>query len=84
MASNTHSLSKRGRLFAWFDRRLPIQALLDTQLTSYYAPKNLGAWYYFGALALLLLVTQFLTGIFLATFYKPGEFTSFDSVQYIM
>jgi len=84
MASTSRSVSRRGRLFAWFDRRLPIQALLDTQLTGYYAPKNLSAWYYFGALALLLLGTQFLTGIFLATFYKPGEFTSFDSVQYIM
>jgi len=51
MASNGGSVSRRGRLFAWFDRRLPIQAFLDSQLTGYYAPKNLNIWYYFGALA---------------------------------
>jgi ubiquinol-cytochrome c reductase cytochrome b subunit len=84
MASNGGSLSRRGRLFAWFDRRLPIQAFLDSQLTGYYAPRNLNIWYYFGALALLVLVMQFATGIFLAMSYKPGEVTAFDSVEYIM
>jgi ubiquinol-cytochrome c reductase cytochrome b subunit len=84
MASNGGSLSRRGRLFAWFDRRLPIQAFLDSQLTGYYAPRNFNIWYYFGALALLLLVMQFATGIFLAMFYKPVEVTAFDSVEYIM
>ena len=84
MASNAGSLSKRSRLLAWFDRRVPIQAFLDSQLTGYYAPKNLNIWYYFGALALLVLVMQFATGIFLAMSYKPGEVTAFDSVEYIM
>jgi ubiquinol-cytochrome c reductase cytochrome b subunit len=84
MASNGGSLSRRGRLFAWFDRRLPIEAFLDSQLTGYYAPRNLNIWYYFGALALLVLVMQFATGIFLAMSYKPGEVTAFDSVEYIM
>ncbi|MFL6603710.1 MAG: cytochrome bc complex cytochrome b subunit [Steroidobacteraceae bacterium] len=84
MASNSGSSSRRGRLLAWFDRRLPIQAFLDSQLTGYYAPKNLNIWYYFGALALLVLVLQLATGIFLAMFYKPGEVTAFDSVEYIM
>ena len=77
-------MSRRGRLFAWLDRRLPIQAFLDSQLTGYYAPKNLNIWYYFGALALLVLIFQLVSGIFLAMFYKPGEVTAFDSVEYIM
>ncbi len=72
------------RFYAWLDRRLPIQAFLDSQLTGYYTPKNFNIWYYFGALALLVLVMQFVTGIFLAMFYKPGEMTAFDSVEYIM
>jgi len=84
MGYTSGSVSKRGRLFTWFDRRFPIQAILDKELTGYYAPKNLSFWYYFGALALLLLVMQFVTGIFLATFYKPGELTAFDSVQYLV
>jgi ubiquinol-cytochrome c reductase cytochrome b subunit len=53
-------------------------------VTGYYAPRNFNIWYYFGALALLVLVMQFATGIFLAMSYKPGEVTAFDSVEYIM
>jgi len=84
MASNRDLSSRRGRLFAWFDKRVPIQAFLDSQLTGYYAPKSLNIWYYFGALALFVLVMQLVTGIFLAMFYQPGEATAFNSVEYIM
>jgi ubiquinol-cytochrome c reductase cytochrome b subunit len=84
MASNDGSSSRRGRLFSWLNRRLPVQAFLDSQLTGYYAPKNLNIWYYFGALALLVLVMQLATGIFLAMSYKPSDATAFDSVEYIM
>ena len=55
-----------------------------TQLTGYYAPKNFNIWYFFGSLALVVLVLQLVTGIFLTMFYKPGELTSFDSVEFIM
>jgi len=84
MTSHVEFQNRRGRFLAWLDRRVPIQAFLDSQLTGYYAPKNLNIWYYFGALALLLLVMQFASGIFLAMSYKPGEVTAFDSVEYIM
>jgi ubiquinol-cytochrome c reductase cytochrome b subunit len=75
-------MASPGNLFEWLDRRLPIRALVDCQLTGYYVPKNLNAWYYFGALALLVLILQFTTGIFLAMHYTPGEATAFDSVEY--
>jgi len=83
-AASNGSLTRRDRLFNWLDRRLPIRAVVDSQLTGYYAPKNLNIWYYFGALALLMLFIQLATGIFLAMFYKPGAATAFDSVEYIM
>jgi ubiquinol-cytochrome c reductase cytochrome b subunit len=84
MASNGADTSGRGGLVAWLNKRLPIRAFINSQLTGYYAPKNLNVWYYFGVLALVLLVLQLATGIFLASFYKPGEATAFDSVEYIM
>jgi ubiquinol-cytochrome c reductase cytochrome b subunit len=71
-------------LWGWLNRRLPISEFIATQLTGYYAPKNFNIWYFFGSLALLVLVLQLVTGIFLTMFYKPGELTSFDSVEYIM
>src|SRR5271169_985487 len=72
------------RLWAWVNKRLPADEFIESQLTGYYAPKNFNIWYFFGSLALVVLVLQLLTGIFLTMFYKPGELTSFDSVEYIM
>src|SRR5689334_3859090 len=57
---------------------------MSDQLTGYYAPKNFNIWYYFGSLALVVLVIQLVTGIFLTMFYKVGEATAFDSVEFIM
>jgi ubiquinol-cytochrome c reductase cytochrome b subunit len=68
----------------WLNRRLPIDEFVQNQLTGYYAPKNFNFWYFFGFMAVVTLVLQLLTGIFLTMFYKPGEATSFDSVQFIM
>jgi ubiquinol-cytochrome c reductase cytochrome b subunit len=74
----------QGGLKAWFYKRLPIEDFISTQLTGYYAPKNFNIWYYFGSLALVVLVLQLFTGIFLTMFYKVGEATAFDSVEFIM
>ncbi len=84
MATSPSNTGKRGGLLAWLEERLPIRLFIETQLTGYYAPGNFNLWYYFGVLALVLLVVQFTTGIFLAMFYKPSEAAAFDSVQYIM
>jgi len=72
------------RLWAWINRRLPVNAFIETQMTGYYAPKNFNIWYFFGSIALVVLVLQLLTGIFLTMFYQVGEKTSFDSVEYVM
>jgi ubiquinol-cytochrome c reductase cytochrome b subunit len=71
-------------LNAWLNQRLPIQEFIDSQLIGYYAPKNFNIWYFFGSLALVVLALQLVSGIFLTMFYKVGELTSFDSVEYIM
>ncbi len=84
MASAPHNVGHRRGLLSWLEERLPLREFIESQLTHYYAPKNLNVWYYFGVLALVVLVSQFATGIVLAMFYKPGEATAFDSVQYIM
>ena len=68
----------------WADERFPIIEFWDAHLSKYYAPKNLNFWYYFGSLAILVLVIQLLTGIFLTMNYKPTAGTAFASVEYIM
>jgi len=68
----------------WIDDRFPLTKMWRDHLSAYYAPKNFNFWYFFGSLALLVLVNQLLTGIFLTMNYKPGADLAFDSVEYIM
>jgi ubiquinol-cytochrome c reductase cytochrome b subunit len=71
-------------LVGWVDDRFPLMALWNDHLAKYYAPKNFNFWYFFGSLALLVLVIQIVTGIFLAMHYKPSAAEAFASVEYIM
>ncbi|MEI2415482.1 cytochrome bc complex cytochrome b subunit [Orrella sp. JC864] len=71
-------------LLGWIDRRFPASALWKAHLSEYYAPKNFNFWYFFGSLALLVLVLQIVTGIFLVMHYKPDAQRAFESVEYIM
>ncbi|WP_233236021.1 cytochrome bc complex cytochrome b subunit [Bordetella sp. LUAb4] len=71
-------------LLGWVDRRFPATATWKAHLSEYYAPKNFNFWYFFGSLALLVLVIQITTGIFLVMHYKPDAERAFQSVEYIM
>jgi len=78
-------------LLGWVDDRFPLTATWKQHLSEYYAPKNFNFWYFFGSLALLVLVMQIVTGIFLTMHYKPdaslnaaGVSVAFASVEYIM
>jgi ubiquinol-cytochrome c reductase cytochrome b subunit len=68
----------------WVDNRFPLSKLYNEHLGEYYAPKNFNFWYFFGSLALLVLVIQIVTGIFLVMHYKPDANLAFASVEYIM
>ncbi len=72
------------KLIAWVDERFPLVSTWKAHLSEYYAPKNFNFWYFFGGLALLVLVIQFLSGIFLTMNYKPDAQSAFASVEYIM
>ena len=71
-------------LVGWVDRRFPLTSTVKAHLTEYYAPKNFNFWYFFGSLAMMVLVMQILTGIFLTMHYKPSAAEAFASVEYIM
>ena len=68
----------------WFLERFPLSDLWNEHMAHYYAPKNFNIWYFFGSLALFVLVNQFITGILLTMNYKPDAKLAFDSVEYIM
>jgi len=73
-----------GNLLGWIDDRFPLTKMWNEHLAEYYAPKNFNFWYFFGSLALLVLVIQIVSGIFLTMHYKPDGATAFASVEYIM
>lgn len=83
--------SRGEKLLMWIDNRFPLSKLYKEHMAEYYAPKNFNVLYFFGALLLLVLVIQFVTGIFLVMHYKPdaslnaaGVPVAFASVEYIM
>ena len=76
--------SRRAALLAWIDARFPLSEMWKEHASEYDAPKNFNFWYYFGSLALLVLVIQIVTGIFLTMNYKPSADAAFSSVEYIM
>jgi ubiquinol-cytochrome c reductase cytochrome b subunit len=71
-------------LLTWIDQRFPLIETWRSHMSEYYAPKNFNFWYYFGSLALFVLVLQIVTGIVLTMNYKPDAAQAFASVEYIM
>ena len=71
-------------LINWIDDRFPLSKVWNEHMAQYYAPKNFNFWYYFGALSLVVLVLQIVTGIILTMHYKPDADLAFASVEYIM
>ena len=71
-------------LLTWVDQRFPLMSNWRDHLAEYYAPKNFNFWYFFGSLAMFVLVLQIVTGIFLTMHYKPDASQAFASVEYIM
>lgn len=72
------------RLYGWVDDRFPVTKMWNEHVGEYYAPKNFNFWYYFGSLALLVLVNQIVTGIFLTMHYQPSAELAFDSIERMM
>lgn len=68
----------------WIDDRFPLSSTWKAHISEYYAPKNLNIWYVFGALSMLVLVNQLLTGLWLTMFYTPTAEQAFNSIEYIM
>jgi ubiquinol-cytochrome c reductase cytochrome b subunit len=71
-------------LMSWIEYRLPFMDKMNLHVMQYPAPKNFNFWYFFGSLAMLVLVNQILTGIWLTMNYVPSAEGAFASVEYIM
>ena len=72
------------KFMTWVDERFPATKVWEEHVSKYYAPQKLNFWYFFGSLAMVVMVLQILTGIFLTMHYKPDSSLAFASVEYIM
>ncbi len=82
--ASTGGGGRGARFIDWIDERFPLTAMMKEHVTEYYAAKSLNIWYVFGVLALVVLILQLVTGIFLTMNYKPSAEDAFASVEYIM
>ena len=73
--------SRGSQLLAWIDARFPLSKMMKEHATEYYAGKNFNFWYVFGVLAMVVLIIQLVTGIFLTMNYKPDAELAFGSVE---
>ncbi|WP_417286169.1 cytochrome b [Cobetia marina] len=83
MGNPERAKASRG-IMRWIDDRFPATQMLQDHLTGYYAPRNFNFFYFFGSLALLVLVNQIITGIWLTMSYTPTAEGAFASIEYIM
>ena len=84
MMKDKKQIENSGKILSWIDARFPYSETMREHITEYYASKNFNIWYVFGVLAMVVLVIQLLTGIFLTMNYKPSSAEAFSSVEYIM
>ena len=74
----------KNKTLQWIEHRLPLISFVDHSFMEFPTPKNLNYWWNYGAIALFMLVTMIVTGIFLAMQYTPHSAMAFDSVERIM
>ncbi len=78
-------MSEEKGFAAWLDSRMPtLKREWNRHMAEYYAPKNFNFWYYFGVLAMVVLVIQLVTGVWLLMSYQGSAEQAFASVEYIM
>jgi quinol-cytochrome oxidoreductase complex cytochrome b subunit len=68
----------------WVDSRLPIFTMINKEYGVFPTPRNFNYFWNFGALAMVVLVTMILTGVFLAMHYTANAEYAFESVERIM
>ncbi len=72
------------KVLNWINERFPLITTWKRYFSNYYVPKNLNFFYLFGALAVVVLINQLITGLWLTMFYTPSSEQAFASVEYLM
>ena len=84
MSSHPTTYVPQSALAKWFESRLPIVGLIHSSFVAFPVPRNLTYFWTFGAVLMFMLISQIVTGVFLAMYYTPNADMAFQSVEHIM
>ena len=84
MSQHSTTYVPKSALGKWFESRLPVAGLVHSSFIAFPVPRNLNYFWTFGAILAFMLVSQIVTGVFLAMFYTPNAALAFQSVEHIM
>ena len=84
MSSHPTTYVPQSALAKWFESRLPIVGLIHSSFVAFPVPRNLTYFWTFGAVLMFMLISQIVTGVFLAMYYTPNAEMAFQSVEHIM
>lgn len=72
------------KLEKWLDSRYDFNKVKDFIKHKKVPVHKYSLFYYLGGITLFLFIVQVITGILLLMYYKPGEDSAFESVQFII
>ncbi|WP_349370770.1 cytochrome b/b6 [Salinarimonas sp.] len=84
MSSHPTTYVPKNAAAKWLESRLPIIGLVHSSFVAFPVPRNLTYFWTFGAILMVMLVVQIVTGIVLAMHYTPHADHAFASVEHIM
>jgi len=84
MSAHANTYVPKSRLAKWFESRLPLVGLVHSSFVAFPVPRNLNYFWTFGAILIAMLMSQIVTGIWLAMHYDPSAANAFNSVEHIM
>ena len=84
MSTHSPSYVPKSAGAKWLESRLPIIGLVHSSFVVFPVPRNLNYMWTFGAILMIMLVMQIVTGIVLAMHYTPHADLAFSSVEHIM
>ena len=82
--SHSTTYVPKSALAKWFESRLPLVGLMHSSFVAFPVPRNLNYFWTFGAILVMMLGLQIITGIWLAMHYTPEANMAFNSVEHIM
>ena len=84
MSAHATTYVPKSGIAKWFEARLPIIGLVHSSFIAFPIPRNLNYFWTFGAILIVMLASQIVTGVWLAMHYQPSASEAFNSVEHIM